>query len=583
MAVGSSIITADGINALANASASGTSVKPKYFKFSNQDLVLDPNLSAEDIVGWRTQDISLYQTIDSKTVEFVCDVEPTEATDYTRVCGLFLEDGTLFMVAKPPYPFPPSLRQTFKIQMMYDNATDLLEFKYIPTQAPNTVNRNGLVVDGNEKVMFERTLPSYKKLVNNGEKLFEILRESGNVVQGFAYDKFTGDGYASQVVDDKLVISKYTNISTNLNRHTPAYSVELDIEAHQALGLFYHEGEQWLTMNFGSSGQIVLFRVDSGGLLEQKIVQVYGESSGYCTVGVSECMNYLCIEGFENGVNFVKTYSVDSVMNNENIVDLYITKFALPELSSPPYPLQDMAMDRENIYVAYGDPDKAYDNFIDIYSLDGLKKERVVLTVGMDDTDKYEQEGLFWLYDNGKAILATMVATGEDGNNTMTAYSLDGESIYREKSVSMDVVNPDDSYLLDGTKVFNDDTVSLDRYYVRFFRDGKTCDCVVYLELGDFSEDVETDNATDIRFDIVRVARELGVFENITGGAFGVASMEAKSEANSCDSAINSAWLSILNKDSGNYIAVGSGEYISKSCSGTDLMKIRTQFTMVVE
>ena len=131
MAVGSSIITADGINALANASASGTSVKPKYFMFSNQDLVLDPNLSASDITGWRTQDINLYQKVDDKTVEFVCYVAPTEARDYARVCGLYLEDGTLFMVAKPPYPFPPSLRQTFKIQMVYENIDGLLDFKYV--------------------------------------------------------------------------------------------------------------------------------------------------------------------------------------------------------------------------------------------------------------------------------------------------------------------------------------------------------------------------------------------------------------------------------------------------------------------
>ena len=132
MAVGQSIITADGINALVNAAASGTSVKPKYFVFSHQDLVLDPNLSAGDIHGWRTQDITLYQVLDGGTVEFVCDVPPTEATNYTRVCGLYLEDGTLFMVAKPPFPFPPQLRQTFKIQMVYENATELLDFKYVP-------------------------------------------------------------------------------------------------------------------------------------------------------------------------------------------------------------------------------------------------------------------------------------------------------------------------------------------------------------------------------------------------------------------------------------------------------------------
>jgi len=131
MATGSSIITADGINALANASASGTSVKPKYFKFSNQDLVLDPNLGQSDIVGWRTQDINLYQKVDARTVEFTCDVTPTEAIDYTRVCGLYLDDGTLFMLARPPFAFPPSLRQTFKIQMVYDNASGLLDFKYV--------------------------------------------------------------------------------------------------------------------------------------------------------------------------------------------------------------------------------------------------------------------------------------------------------------------------------------------------------------------------------------------------------------------------------------------------------------------
>ncbi len=134
MAVGQSIITADGINALANAAASGTSVKPKYFKFSNQDLVLDPNLSSKDVEGWRTQDISLYQKMDEKTVEFVCDITPTNAKDYTRVCGLYLDDGTLFMVARPPFPFPPSLRQTFKIQMVYQNASSLLDFKYLAHQ-----------------------------------------------------------------------------------------------------------------------------------------------------------------------------------------------------------------------------------------------------------------------------------------------------------------------------------------------------------------------------------------------------------------------------------------------------------------
>ncbi len=132
MAIGQSIVTADGINALANASSSGASVKPKYFKFSNQNLTLDPQMRASDISGWVTQDIDVYQVINDDTIEFVCDVAPESATDYARIAGLYLDDGTLFMVAKPPYPFPPTLRQTFKIQLAYNNATGLMDFQYVP-------------------------------------------------------------------------------------------------------------------------------------------------------------------------------------------------------------------------------------------------------------------------------------------------------------------------------------------------------------------------------------------------------------------------------------------------------------------
>ncbi len=132
MATGQSIITADGINALVQATVSGKQIQPKYFRFSEQDLILNPNLKAKDIVAWKTQNINLYSIIDNDTLEFTCDIEPTAATKYTKTCGLYLEDNTLFLVAKPPFAFPPMLRQTFKIQMSYQNATGLVDFKYIP-------------------------------------------------------------------------------------------------------------------------------------------------------------------------------------------------------------------------------------------------------------------------------------------------------------------------------------------------------------------------------------------------------------------------------------------------------------------
>jgi len=128
--VGESLVTAQGIFALLEAHTRGEKVKVKSFVFSEEEIELDPNRTT--LSGWIEQDISLYTIVDEHTVEFVCDVEPDKATHYTKSCGLFLEDGTLFMLAKPPFPFPPMLRQTFKIQLRYQNAESLLDFAYLP-------------------------------------------------------------------------------------------------------------------------------------------------------------------------------------------------------------------------------------------------------------------------------------------------------------------------------------------------------------------------------------------------------------------------------------------------------------------
>ena len=129
-AVGQSIITSSGIKAIMDASVVGKLIKPKYFKFSDVDYNLDPTIT--DIGSWIQKDITLYNTINENTIEFVCDVAPEEAVKYTKMAGLYLDDGTLFMLAKPPFPFPPMLRQTFKIQLVYQNAENLIDFSYLP-------------------------------------------------------------------------------------------------------------------------------------------------------------------------------------------------------------------------------------------------------------------------------------------------------------------------------------------------------------------------------------------------------------------------------------------------------------------
>lgn len=129
MAVGQSILTDGGLAAFAKT-AGGGSVTPKYYKVTDQPLPLDP--ATTSIEGWRTAPISAYLPIDRDTIEFVLDIPPEEATNYSTTFGLFLEDHTLFMLAAPPYPLPPLLRQTMKIQLVYMNSENIIDFKYIP-------------------------------------------------------------------------------------------------------------------------------------------------------------------------------------------------------------------------------------------------------------------------------------------------------------------------------------------------------------------------------------------------------------------------------------------------------------------
>ena len=131
MAVGQSILTVQGSYALADASSTGKSIRPKFYKVSGNDIALDPTLT--DLTGvWKQADISGYFPINNNTVEFLVDIPPEQATGYGKTFGLYLEDGTLFMIAKPPYPFPPQLRQTFKIQLVYNNVNNLVDFQYLP-------------------------------------------------------------------------------------------------------------------------------------------------------------------------------------------------------------------------------------------------------------------------------------------------------------------------------------------------------------------------------------------------------------------------------------------------------------------
>jgi len=130
--IGKAILTESGIKAYQDAAFNGKIVTPRYFKFSEEDIDLDNAFKLMDINGWIKQDINAYIPIDISAVEYLCQVEPDKAVKYCKICGIYLENGTLIALAKPPYPFPPSIAQRFKVQVKYGNLQNLTDFSYLP-------------------------------------------------------------------------------------------------------------------------------------------------------------------------------------------------------------------------------------------------------------------------------------------------------------------------------------------------------------------------------------------------------------------------------------------------------------------
>ncbi len=134
MADGKTVITLNGLKALTEASSVGRQVKPVYFKVSDQDIGdIYPGIDIDDLSGvWYQANISGYIPVNDSTIQFILDIPEESATRYGKVFGLYLEDGTLFAVAVPPYPFPPLMRQRFKVQFVWQQIESVMNFEDIP-------------------------------------------------------------------------------------------------------------------------------------------------------------------------------------------------------------------------------------------------------------------------------------------------------------------------------------------------------------------------------------------------------------------------------------------------------------------
>ena len=134
MADGKTVITLNGLKALTEASSLGRQVKPVYFKVSDADIGdIYPGIDIADLPSvWYQANISGYIPVNDSTVQFILDTPPDKAVKYGKTFGLYLEDGILFAVAKPPYPLPPLMRQRLKAQFVWQQIESVMNFEDIP-------------------------------------------------------------------------------------------------------------------------------------------------------------------------------------------------------------------------------------------------------------------------------------------------------------------------------------------------------------------------------------------------------------------------------------------------------------------
>ncbi|MGB9674867.1 MAG: hypothetical protein ACPLX8_01915, partial [Nanopusillaceae archaeon] len=127
--IGTSILTNVGQTALMNATVSNP-INIATFTVSNTTSNLDPTTT--NFTGWITKTVTGLTLINDNTVEITCVVEPDEASDIAASVGIFLSDGTLFLISNPSSPIPPGMRQVIKTQIIYTNCGSLVNFNYLP-------------------------------------------------------------------------------------------------------------------------------------------------------------------------------------------------------------------------------------------------------------------------------------------------------------------------------------------------------------------------------------------------------------------------------------------------------------------
>jgi hypothetical protein len=130
---GKTVLTAKGLALLQDASVSGSKIKPTKFKVSSKDIELYHGIEIELTDVWYEAPVTSYRKVSNNAVEFRLEVPSESAKDFGRVFALCTDDGEVIALAKPPYPFPPALRQVLNVQVVWQALEEIIEFKYLPS------------------------------------------------------------------------------------------------------------------------------------------------------------------------------------------------------------------------------------------------------------------------------------------------------------------------------------------------------------------------------------------------------------------------------------------------------------------
>lgn len=270
---------------------------------------------------------------------------------------------------------------------------------------------------------------------------------SGNVIQGFAVDPYEGELFTLHVTGDPetTVINRFTSNGARTITSTHYLSAGVSTLGHQALSISWDEnGERWFWVSAHTSvtdysQYVTRFQVDLGAGTDLTIsniqnIKVYEDASatGYCTPTVSVDGRYLVTETDIGGDEYIRVFDLNAIQAGGagDYSAEYLSEFTFPTTSSN-YPLQSLACDGAFIYLVFGSGDLAYNSYIEVWSLDGIKVHTIsdfIIGKSLALTDGagayYEPEGTGWVWDNGRPYLSVSIASGDSGNRVNRVFAL---------------------------------------------------------------------------------------------------------------------------------------------------------------